>query len=142
MVKNKIKDLTEEQLAIVLTHDSGKERCYIGSTLKEFIDGVGFSEDATLSELYEEICHFNLKWPFRTLNVTVEVALSQGFTIPVLEETLDAYVKGEIGIDDVDPDFTLKDAEEKTLEVVMTDGYHNFDYAVDDDWGRTLVDWD
>lgn len=144
MIKNKIKDLSEEQLAIVLKTEPGCEERYpSGKTLGDFIkDHLPFSEDSSLTDLYDEMSCFHLVWPFRTLHVTVEVTLSRGYTLAVLDDnTINDFEKGNITIDEVDPDFNLETAQ-SLLRYDPDDGYVSGDYAVCDDMGRTLVDWD
>ena len=142
MVKNMVKDLSKEQLAVILTHDVGKKSSYVGSTLREFIEGVGISEDATLTELYEAMQTYRLAWPFRLLHVTCEATISRGYSLAVLDdETIHEYGLGKIELEDIDPKFNLEKAYEETASGYL-DGYINYDYAVHDDREGCLVDWD
>lgn len=141
-MKNMVKDLSEEQLDLILQEDVDAHiSVYDGKSLREFIQEE-FLEEATLSELYKEMEVYRLKWPFRLLKVTVEASITRGYNLAVLDdETIEAYAKGEIELDQIDPRFKLEEAEEETASGYM-DGYINYDYAVCDDRDRTLVDWD
>ena len=143
IIKNRVKDLTEDQRNIVLESDPiFTARGFVGKTLGEFIEHQ-LLENATLTELYEEMSVWHLKWPFRLLKVTVEATVSRGYDIAVIDdETIDAFAKGEIEqLNELDPKFNLETAYDEALSDWM-DGYVNYDYAVEDDTGRKILDWD
>ena len=138
-----VKDLTEEQLNIIIEPDDiGIARGVAGMPLRDFIERQMLEND-TLTELYEEMSAWHLKWPFRVLKVTVEATVSRGYDIAVLDdETVDAYANGNIpGLDMLDPKFNLQTAYDEAFATYM-DGYVSYDYAVEDDTGRKILDWD
>ena len=143
-IKNRVKDLTAEQRAIVLEAKEGYEARgnYEGRTLGEFVDEV-MSENETITELYEEMSVWNLKWPFRLLHVDVEACTSRRFTIAVLEdetmEKLDKWSSSEIMA--LDPKFSLESAFEETY-AAAENGDISYDYAVVDDKDRTILAFD
>ena len=142
-INNMVKDLTEEQRNIVLESDPNlTARGFVGKTLGEFIEHQLLEND-TLTELYEEMSVWHLKWPFRVLKVTVEATVSRGYDIAVLDdEAVDAFAKGEIEqLNELDPKFNLQTAYNEAFATYM-DGYVSYDYAVEDDTGRKILDWD
>lgn len=142
-IKNMVKDLTKEQLNVVLESEPTiTARGFVGKTLGEFIEHQLLEND-TLTELYEEMSIWHLKWPFRLLKVTVEATVSRGYDIAVLnDETVDAFAKGEIEqLNELDLKFNLTTAYDEAFATYM-DGYVSYDYAVEDDTGRKILDWD
>lgn len=139
-VRNRLYQLTEAERAVVLKAMPGrKARGYEGETLGRFVDEeMGGSE--ALSELMDELSVWNLEWPFRKLYVTVELRAMRGYEIAVLDDgTVDAYANSTISLSNIDPDWD--DSLESVAEEIAKDGICVGDYAVDDDEGRRLVDW-
>ena len=142
MVRNKVADLREDELNIVLSswavHDVP---WYAGRTLREFVENE-MLENATITDLYDEMQVWRLNWPFRTLNITVEVTARRGFTLGVLDDqTIDGYAHGDIDFSDIDPKCSVTKLYDETL-ADMDVGEVEYDYAVEDDLGRKLVEWD
>ena len=114
---------------------------HIGETMEEFIELSGMSDKASVTELHEALVRCGIRSPFRELSITTEVTRFCGYTIAVTDEQYDGFVRGEIEIDDLDPDrFSLEEAYYETEfgESVPS----NRDYAVSDGFGRNLVEWD
>lgn len=144
IIRNTVKDLTENELNVVLQPREGnKARGYVGQSLRNFIEGEMLTESTSITELYDELTVFNLAWPFRKLNISVEVTLSRGFEIAVLDdEVIDALQTGTLEqIDEIDPSFKLKEAYAAVVEEAENCN-PQYDYAIFDDEYRTIVDWD
>lgn len=142
-IKNMVRDLSAEQRNIVLEPSEACEpRGFVGKTLGEFID-YQLLEDQTLTALYDELSCWHLKWPFRLLKVTVEATVSRGYDIAVLDdETVNAFANGEIEqLNELDPKFNLETAYNDVFSS-YADGCVSYDYAVEDDTGRKILDWD
>ena len=116
-VKNRAGELSEAQRSITLKVDNEdaahKAADFVGKTLGEFIECNNL-QDATLTELMENLQRYNLKWPFRYLQVTVAVEVTRGYTIAVLDdETMEEYRKGNLYFDELDPNFSIDKAYEE-----------------------------
>lgn len=145
MVKNMVKDLSEEQLNIVLEAAPNRDpKDYVGKTLRDFVCNEMPSGDHTLTELMDMMENkFGLKWPFRSINVTVEVKTTRGFTLAVMDdETINAIAHGDVRMDEIDPNWDVDSATEEVIDDLSLGLLaHESDYAVNDDKGRCLVDW-
>ncbi len=141
MIKNRVSDLTEEQLQLVLESDERKKkRGFVGVTLKKFIEENRL-KDATLTQLYEEMQFWHLKWPFYVLNVTVEVKKRRMYSLGVLDEnTVAEYKAGDISLTNIDPDFSIDKAYNETMHEYPEE-YYEGDYAVTDSNGHILLAW-
>lgn len=144
MAKNMVKDLSDEQLAIILEpNESGDPRGFVGKTLGEFIEHQ-MLENGTLTSLYEEMNCWGLKWPFRLVYIDVEARTSRRYTIGVLEDTtMDAIQKWSASeIFELDPNFKLEQAFEEAYLAAMEVGDVCYDYAIITDDDRVILDWD
>ncbi|MBQ3407239.1 MAG: hypothetical protein IJH11_08355 [Lachnospiraceae bacterium] len=140
-MKNKVKDLSEEQLDILLESVPDKQTPGREVTLREFIKENSL-EESTLTELLSKMDAHRILWPFRTVSVTVEVTLSLGYELAVLDdETIEDLHSGKLDIDEIDPDFTVDKAREEIMNDPESCGF-NLDYAVMDDGDCTIKDWD
>ena len=140
-MKNMVKDLSAEQLRLALEPD-GKRPIdgYEGKTIQDFVKDKGL-KNASLTKLMAEMERHNILWPFRSVQVTVEVTHRLSYDLAVLEdETLEALKDGMVEIDELDPDFFLEDAYEDVNADESADVEE--DYAVCDDDGRDLIVWD
>lgn len=111
MIKNRVADLTEDQLQLVLEgEERKKDRGFVGVTLGKFIE-ENHLKDATLTRLYEEMQFWHLKWPLFVLNVSVEVKKRRMYSLGVLDETIvEEYKAGRISLTNIDPDFSIDKA--------------------------------
>lgn len=138
----KIKELSGTQLLAELIDDCS-ERGGIdheGETLEEFIELSGLTDQASVTELHEMLVSSGIQSPFQVLIITTEVIRSCGYTIAVTDEQYNRFVRGELDIDDLDPDrFSL---EEAYFETEFSDCVSSTrDYAVYDGSGKDLVEW-
>lgn len=139
MIKNRVADLTEDQLKLVLEgEERKKDRGFVGVTLGKFIE-ENHLKDATLTRLYEEMQFWHLKWPFFVLNVSVEVKKRRMYSLGVLDEAIvEEYKAGRISLTNIDPDFSIDKAYNETIHE-YPEGYYEGDYAVTDSYGHTLL---
>ena len=138
----KIKDLSGNLLLAELTDDISERGGvdHQGETLKEFIELSGLTDHACVTELHEMLVSCGIQSPFRELIITTEVIRSCGYTIAVTNEQYNRFVRGELSIDELDPDrFSL---EEAYFETEFSDCVSSTrDYAVYDGSGNDLVEW-
>lgn len=104
-IKNRVHDLTEEQLSVKLETD--ESRCeksqYDGITLGEFINQVIAPEDISLNGLYWLLVNAGLKWPFFEIEASFLVEYCRGYVIPVLDkESYEAITSAEDPLDPAD----------------------------------------
>lgn len=138
-IKNQISDITEEQRKIVLEAvDMGVPNPYDGKTLGQFLADQDM-EGEPIFELYKALECYHLVWPFRLVNVDVEVKYSRRFTIPVLDdEVVDALVDHSLDVNALDPVFTTEYAYDEADTDILDGNNVEYDYSATDDRGHTF----
>lgn len=141
MIRNKIKDLTDPELDVVLEAVHSYTTSWgVGETLRRYIQydiGAGIlSEESSITELYEDLTDLGIKWPFRKFTITAEVTVTKEFTLAALDDPeISESTHATFHPADIDPTFTEQRLYTETLDYKGKD-YVDFSMEVRDDRGR------
>ena len=134
------RDLSDNVLNTVLEPAPHKIcRGFDGRTLREFIED-NFLENCTATELLKEFQTYGLKWPFRTLEVTVEVVSSRKFDVGCFDDD-EVKAVDELGLEAA-TGFSIDDACVEVEDQGREGLWWNDHCVYDVDKGKIIFDWD